>query len=539
MRTLGFPFVLMLLAACGDDEVDPRGGGGEGAGAPTTSSGTEEGGGGSGPAPGEIASVEAPTRTSVRIEIAGSTSNTPLDPAAFQITSDHGALEVVSAALDGQHVVLETEKQKLGVTYELVVAAPGSDLDLEGGAFLAADTATFWTSDFSANFAAVEVTARRVGVGEHVVLYSTDDVAATDIDETIQVFDETIYPTEIELLHAAPDRDENGRIVLLGLDGNGYYGGYFNPLDSLPAETVEQWGYRSNEMEMLYVSIPDLGGKFDPWGVIPHELSHLLYNEEHDVFVEDWSWHNEGLAECAVKAVHGSNDTAVYWYLSSPDLATGKSLVQWEYANYAQYVQAYVFWTYAASRLGGVAGYGQLFDQSGDPAAIDAFFQAELGQGFAAVQLDMMTAAWLEAPSGPYGFSGMLTLGADPQASPIASAPALSPFEAVFLVGGTGAIAPTGQGPDVLLRAIDAAGNVDDVAPLAVDGGVIIALNALQDPGEMATQPAGTFPSALPLPSQSPLPRSSGGRDPAWKHPPPVKPANHRLLARWLARTAR
>jgi hypothetical protein len=533
---LSLPLMMVVLAACGDDEADPAGGGGSG-GDTTSATGGEGGAGGEVTPAGDIASVSAPTRTQVQIDVTGSMATAPVEAAAYQITSEHGPLVVTAVSVDGQRILLETEKQKLGVTYELVVAAPGSDLDLEGDTFLAADTAAFWTSDFGNNFQAVEVTAKRVGVGEHVVLYAIDDVSPTDIAETIQVFDETVFPAEVELLHAAPDRDDNGRIVLLGLDGDGYYAGYFNPLDSLPAETVEQWGYKSNEMEMLYISIPDTQGKFDPWGVIPHELSHLLYNEEHDITSEDWSWHNEGLAECAVKAVHGSNDTATYWFLNSPDLATGKSLVQWEYANYAQYVQAYVFWTYVAGRLGGVAGYGELFDQSGDPAAIDAFFQAELGQSFADVQLDMMTAAWVEAPSGPYGFNGMLALGADPQASSVDSQPALSPFEAVFLTGASGAITPAGQGPDVRIRGVDASGAITDAAPFNANGGVMIVLNALQDPGEMATQPGGTFPAALPVPAPGPRPSLVAGRDPAWRHPPPIKPANKRLLERWLART--
>jgi hypothetical protein len=444
-------------------------------------------------------------------------------------------LVVTAALLEDQALVLTTEKQKLGVSYDLAIAAPGSDFDLETGTFLAADTAVFWATDFQ-DFSDFEVTALRVGVGEHVVLYATDDVSATDVAETIDVFDSMVFPDETELLHPAPDSDDNGRIVLLGLDGEGYYGGYFGPLNSVSEDQAQQWGGHSNEMEMLYISIPDLMNKFDPYGVIPHEFAHLLYNEEHGLEGPYWEWHNEGLAECAVHAVHGSNDIAAYWYLNAPSLPTGESLVKWTYANYAQYVQAYVFWTYAASRLGGVAAYGQLFDEDGDPANISAFLQAELGVSLTDMQMDMMTAAWIGAPTGSYGFNGMLDLGGVPQSAPVSTSLDLLPFEGVFLTGAMGQTSPTGQGPDIRYRAIDAAGNVDDVAPFTSDGGVIIALNTIQDPDVDDTEPSGTFPPALPPPViGSP---TLTGRDPAWKHPPPVVPWRRKLLERWRAQTA-
>ncbi len=534
MRRFPFPYALLslFLVACGDDEpAAPADDDGQGAG--STGAGAE-GGGGAAPQPGEVDAVAAPTRTTVTIDVVGSIETAPLEPAAFVITSDRGPLTVEAVAVEGQRLTLTTEKQKLGVTYELAIAAAGSDFDLQGGSFLAADTAVFWATDFE-DFDDYEVTARRVGVGEHVVLYATDDVTATDVDETIQVFDSIVYPKEVELLHAAPDRDDNGKILLLGLDGGGYYGGYFSPVNTLTQEEAEEWGTHSNEMEMLYISVPALDDKFDPYGVIPHELSHLLYQEEHGGF-SDWSWHNEGLAECAVQAVHGANDYAAYWYLNWPSLAAGESLVKWTYSNYAQYAQAYVFWTYAASRLGGTQAYAQLFDQAGDPANMNGFFQAELGVSLTDMQVDMMTAAWVGAPTGDYGFNGLLVLGGQPQSSPAATSLDLLPFEGVFLTGAAGQVSPSGQGPDVRYRAIDAGGNVDDAAPFSADGGVIIAVNTVQNPALNDTEPSGTFPAALPPPVLGP---PVLGRDPAWRHPPPVAPWNRSKLERWRAQTRR
>jgi hypothetical protein len=373
-----------------------------------------------------------------------------------------------------------------------------------------------------------EVTARRVGIGEHVVLYATDDVEPLDVEETIQEFDEKIFPIETQLFRAMPDRDENGRVVILGLDGDGWYAGYFDWSNALTTAEAEELGYRSNEMEMLYVSIPDTEGYYDPADTIPHELNHLLYAEEHDLSFE-WYWHVEGIAECAIHAVHGAYASGVHWYLNLPEIGAGKSLVQWEDANFAQYVQAYMFWTYAASRLGGVEAYGDLFDLSGDPAAVGAFFQAELGQSFAEVQLDMLTAAWVQAPTGPHGFEGMIDFGAKPQTLPPSTGAELAPYTGVFFAA-PGELAPVGAGPDVRHRGVDAAAAIDDEAPFAAGGGVLVALNTLQDPASQQLQSAGSFPAVAPPAAPA---ANASARNSAWRRPPPFNPHSRAAFERW------
>ena len=200
-------------------------------------------------------------------------------------------------------------------------------------------------------------------------------------------------PKETAVFNAMGDLDGNGKMVALGLDGHGYYGGYFGPVNSLTQEEAEQLGFKTNSMEMLYISFPDLvdgpsGNGWSPEQVLPHEFSHLLYNESHGLFDSDWSWHNEGLAECAVHVVHGVNPSLWFYTHESSMLGDGQSLVIWEYSNYSQYIQAYVFWTYVASRLGGVPNYGDLFALDGDPANIDAFLQAVRGGVTSAHMLD-------------------------------------------------------------------------------------------------------------------------------------------------------
>jgi hypothetical protein len=321
-------------------------------------------------------------------------------------------------------------------------------------------------------------------------------------------------------------------MVVLGLDGGGFYGGYFSPINAITPEQAEEFEINSNSMEMLYISVPDNGG-WSPDQVLPHEFSHLLYHESHGFDDGGWSWHNEGLAECAVHVVHGVNPSLWYYINEQSMLGDGQSLVIWEYSNYSQYIQAYVWWTYVASRLGGVSGYGQLFDQAGDPAAIDAFLQEELGQGLAATQLDMLTAAWLQEPTGIRGFEGMFDLGGQPQ---VATAPPaeLLPFTGVFLPAATDGLSPIGAGPGVQHRGALTGSGVDLGAPFDVGGGVVIALNTSQDPESTVEQSSGTLGAAFAAIQPGPgAARAKPSNRELWKHPPPVKPSNRDALLKW------
>lgn len=522
------------LVACGDDSTATGGGATGGAG----TGGDASGGGGGTAATPAIKKVAAPTRTTVAIELTESLPTAPEIVDAYGLTSARGPLIVSAVAYDDatRTITLTTEKQKLGIEYTLTVKSPGSPLDLKGGKFLAADTATFWATDFS-NFKDYEVTASRVAIGEHVVIYATPEAeGASDVDETIAYFDTQIFPEETALFTAAPDRDDNGKVVLLGLDGGGYYGGYFNPLNAL--SDAEAGPYNTNEMELLYLSVPDLYGTYMPEQVVAHEFQHLLYNEAHDWMVEDWNWHNEGLAECAVSAVSGQqNEYAIDVYTGSQlanGLGNGESLVLWQYANYDQYAQAYMFWTYLASRLGGYDGYGALFDLTGSPSSIEALTLAQFGTDFATTQLDFLSAAWLQEASGAHSFNALIDFaGRTPQVANTAPVQ-LQPYTAVFLTGGSDGVTPAGEGPDVIFRGLTGAGTIQSAPPFDPTGGAVIALNAKAAPMDSSTEPSGTLGVAL-MSGPKNLRALSGaaGKDRAFLHPPPVKPANRRLLEAW------
>lgn len=487
-----------------------------------------------------ITGLRAPDELSIRIEVNAAVEGALEVPEIYVLTSAHGPLKVTAVHWDAaaKAISLETEKQKLGVEYTLVVSAPGDALDGLGGTLLAADTATFWATDF-ATFEPYQLVAERVGVGERVVLYVDPAHFAQDIDETIAQFDGQIFPIETELFHAAPDRDENGRIVLLGLDGQDYYGGYFDPLNTLTEKEALQWGYHSNEMEILFLNVATMGG-FYPDVVVVHEFGHLLYEEQHPFIQEPeyFPYHNEGLAECAAQVVYGSNKTAANFYINDMNgqLATGKSLVIWDYGNYTQYAQAYIFWTYVASQLGGASGYRDMFLSHGSPPVIDELLLEKLGASFTEVQLSALAAAWAQAPTGKYGFEGMLALPGKPATVPFGTpAVDLEPFAGAFFPQANDLITPVGAGPDVRFIALNAAGQVDVDAPFEAAGGVVIALNGHFDWNDATPQSSGALGASMA--AKTIAAAHAGSRDPAWLHPPPLPPADPRLRA-WRERTS-
>jgi hypothetical protein len=515
-----------VLVACSSAETQPPASGAGGGGSTSSA-----GGGGAGAGELAVADVAAPDRTRVTIELSRVPAAVPLAPDAYEVTSDRGPLVVSSVVWDGGSAVeLVTEKQKLGVEYELTIREPDGELDGLGGAFIAADTATFWTANF-ATMGYRSLTADRLGVGEHVVVYGEQGWPVAGIAELVATFDEEIVPTETAIFRPIPDRDENGRVVLLYVDGGDYFGGYFSPINTFPEATAVQFGGHSNEAEMLYLNVL-VDAEQIRRDVVAHELLHLLYQEEHPFEEEEeyFDYHNEGIAECAVHAVFGSNPLSAWYYVNDPSgqLAEGLSLVLWEYSNYSQYAQAYVFWSYVASRLGGAEKYGDLFRQDGGPGNMTSYFIGQLGQTFAEVHLAAMTAAWAQKPTGIYGFEGMLELPGKPLTAQGQGSIPMSPFAALFFAQSGDGVTPAGSGPSIRFAAVNGAGAVDSDVPLDGAGGAIVAIHAPSTFSATQPEPSGVMGAGVappPRPASSP----AVGRDPSWLHPPPV-PVNHPQL---------
>lgn len=547
MRTSSFLLACglsALAAGCGDDTTTTGGAGAAGGTGGTGGDGGDGGTAGNGGAgTAVLESARAPDEYTVVAQVDGSFAfGPPSEISMYKLTSLVGEIDVIGTVeydAAANTLTLQTEKQKLGVQYTLTVKAPGNELDLKFANFLSADTATFWATDFANDFADYQVVARREAVGDNVVIYATPEAEdAMDLDQTVAIFDAEIFPITTGSLAPAPDQDENEKILLLGLDGNGFYGGYFNPINSISDEQAQQFGRHSNEMDMLYISVPDCGDNYLPYQVVAHEFSHLLYNEQHDFSDSDWSWHNEGLAECTVHLVTGQqNQYAIDTYFApGSDLASGQSLMIWQYSNYDQYAQAYMFWTYLASRMGGTEAFGELFDVSGNPNNMSAFLEAELGSSLSELQLEFMTAVWVDAPTGPHGFAGLIDLPGKPATLP--SVPAdLLPFTGVFIDANANDVLVAGQGPDVVHRGVTSSGATTDASPYDAQGGILLALNTDNTFMNPVEQSSGTYsaPNVSPLPPPAASPAKLAA-DRAWMHPPPVKPANLEALYAWRKR---
>jgi hypothetical protein len=482
--------------------------------------------------PQSIEGVSAPTETEIRLEFAQALDGAAMALESWTLDSDYGPITVEGVTLheDGRTVDLFTSKQKLGVTYSLTF---DDGEDIYEADVLAADTARFWVTDLaSPQFSQVELVAARKQVAPHVVIYVQEGESMDNADDVVSHFEQDVYPTETAAFIEAPDRDGNGRVVLLGVDGKGAFGGYFNPLDSMKDEQVfQQWGYHSNEMEMLYLNV-ETGSLQGAEVVVPHEMSHLLYQEMHPSLFEDWPYHNEGLAECAVNLVNGAHGYALDVYVADPlgDLANGKSLVEWEYGNYSQYAQAYVFWSYVAGQMEGKESYADLMMENGHPSQMQSFLQQTLGKTFSETQLSALLATWAQHPSGEHSFNGVITMPGKP---PLASSPSLSltPFTGVFVDPGQTSIDyPGSQGADIVFAGVDGAGNVDLTAPFEVGGGALIVLNSAFELNAPEPQPIGLYPVVE-------QPAASTSRSRAWLHPPPFNPAHLDRLKAWRQRT--
>ncbi len=187
-----------------------------------------------------------------------------------------------------------------------------------------------------------------------------------------------------------------------------------------------------------------------------------------------------------------------------------------------------MFWTYVAGRLGGGDGYGQIFDLSGDPADIGSFLEDQFGQSMPEVQLDMLTATFVQSATGQYGFNGMLDLGGAPQTATGSPLDLENYTGVLFGVNGP-ALTVTGQGPDVVHRGVSSDGTIDDTPPFSVTAGVLIALNTKEDPQDATTESSWTvFSAGLTGPAAHPV--SGAARQRLWMHPPPVHPGNRAAL---------
>lgn len=478
-----------------------------------------------------IASAKAPIRTQVVAVL-----DTPPAPElaalreAYGVTQGQSALAVKSAAYDAttRTVTLTTDPQKLGLTYTLKIAGGGQDG--QTASFLSADKHTFWTTDFSsANYDQVQTVALRIAVRDNAVLYAQEGYDVSSAEALLEEFDTTIYPTLTGFMRPAPDIDGNGKVVILGLDGAEYYGGYFSPTNQYPdSDTMSWWGQHSNEMEIVHVNVLTDASYLGQ--VTAHEFQHMLYHDLHGLQQDYFEYHDEGLAECAIHLVYGSNDYAVQFYAWDPKdlIRNGLSLVNWNYGEYANYAQAYFFWTYLTGQLSGdTTGYKDIFLlPDGRPSTVNTFIQNRLGLPFHEAYQQALMAYRVQADSGLLSLNGLLAFQPSALKTVTTGTKSLEllPYGGAFFKLPAGSVNyPGTQGAHIVYRGLKKDGTQDTEAPFALDSDSLLLVYNANTTYNAAAETSGPDVAAQKR-LAAPAPQSRPDERPI--SPPPYYP-NH------------
>jgi hypothetical protein len=181
------------------------------------------------------------------------------------------------------------------------------------------------TTDTAAKEVFKTVNARLAYVGTNILLYvdtltAANGFATGDLSGIGNLFDQTLYPIDIDAFGQPSDVDENGHLVMLmtpvvnGLtpsaecDNSGYVAGFFTGYDLASTSTD------SNRGEVFYTIAPDPAGasscthtvadiEFTVPATFLHEVQHLINFSQH-VIVHNASepeegWLDEGLSRVA------------------------------------------------------------------------------------------------------------------------------------------------------------------------------------------------------------------------------------------------
>ncbi|MFH1176877.1 MAG: M28 family peptidase [Acidobacteriota bacterium] len=153
----------------------------------------------------------------------------------------------------------------------------------------AAPTRSFWKIEEGprAQPIQVSVTAELVRQGEHLLVfrergYRFSTLGENDeerqLDGAVSTFDRLIYPTLVELFGPCPDRDGNGKVILLLARFN-RENASFSPFDQMDEAAAQQYGFRSNQGEVLFHSFSQQGDRSHlNVSSLATSLHHLLHH---------------------------------------------------------------------------------------------------------------------------------------------------------------------------------------------------------------------------------------------------------------------
>ncbi len=250
---------------------------------------------------------------------------------------------------------------------------------------------TFWLAD-DENDTYYQISAVLRGKSEHLYMYVQEglDVRQADIEKTLRVFEENIYPTIRRYFGSewSPGVDNDPRITVLNARIPGF-GGYYSSADQFPS-AVNPF---SNEREMFYINVGARGHSLGAdyyLSTLCHEFQHMVHWNQN---APQETWLNEGAAVVASRLCGYGVGALADWFAENPDV----QLTSWSddpSAAYPHYAAAYLFMEYLAQHYGGHEKLKTLIALPlRGQASVDAYLAQE---GYAATFYDVF-ADWTAA----------------------------------------------------------------------------------------------------------------------------------------------
>ncbi len=321
-------------------------------------------------------------------------------------------------------------------------------LPFVAAAALFPEVRSFWAVDGGAlQPAQVEVHARLVREGRSVAVYQEDGYRFStlgqpdeerQIENAVNVFDETIYPREVALFGPCPDHDHNGKVILL-VTRTAPGEGLFFPFDEMSEPEAMRYGFHSNEGEVLFDTFDRQGNRAGRNIQEIAETFHRLLHYSRDPGETSW---NRLLANYT-PYMCGLASARLLWGDADPEGRAYTPADPWASRGWSL-----LFVEYLRERLGeeslrdlvllpekGLAGVGRLLANRGDRRT-----PADLLSDFA-------MACWLDDPAiadGRFAFSSVVPPRPLPAAKAVASRPTSGAIEVG--VGGMAFIIVDGDG---------------------------------------------------------------------------------------------
>ncbi len=273
----------------------------------------------------------------------------------------------------------------------------------------------------------VEITAEVKAISARAIMYQDLDAPANgfttaDFDLFGSIFDDPIYPTDVQVFGQPSDVDANGKIMILFTpkvnaltprDENSFIAGYFYGCDLVAVSRCAD----SNRAEIFYSMVPDPDGRFSGRrtkttvlrtvpGILAHEFQHMIHFARKNDSLDEL-WLSEGLAHAAedivgdVFAARGDTARAIDFKLpnfSRAHLYLGKIAETGLIVGAAPGTLelrggGWLFTKYVMGHYGGQALLGRL---TTSPRSGVANVTAETGQAWSTLLSQFAVAVWAD-----------------------------------------------------------------------------------------------------------------------------------------------